>query len=92
MNQPPKNLRDSVGPTDVSPPSRRPYQSPIIKVVLKGHSAIITSKDGAVSERFPIEMVRKRFQPGETVGFFRAIIKSQIEALEIGERLPDQEW
>ena len=92
MNQSSKNLRDSVGPTDVSPPSRKPYQSPIVKVVLRGHSAIITSKDGAVSERFPIEMVRKRFQPGETVGFFRAVIKGQIQALEIGERVADQEW
>jgi len=81
--------RDSVGPTDMAPVSKRTYQSPTVKVQLTSSYAYITSKDGAIDERVPLDRVIKRFRKGESMGFFRAVIKSGIEVLEIAERVPD---
>lgn len=54
--------------------------------------ARITSKDGSIDMMVTAAMVAKRFPRGATIAYFRSDIKSQVGSLEIGERIPDEDW
>lgn len=87
-----KEEREKLGPTDMSPPSRRYYTKLKVKVVLQDRHALITSQDGSFREQFPVGMVEKRFKKNETTAYFNVIVKPGSDVPELEERLADQGW
>jgi hypothetical protein len=82
--------------TTLNQPSRTPYENYVVKIAIpetqEASQAHITNEKGTIRMWVPIDMVRKRLASNETVAFFKAQVKSSIGVLEIGERVPDEDW
>lgn len=95
MTNPPSG-RHPISSTEATPPTKRTIvASPIVKVTLPepgtDDAAFIASRDGKYTMTVPRSAVSKRFNRGERVLYFKSELDGE-GILELGDRLPDEDW